>query len=217
MRPTSCYTGGDMLGSLTVTSILIIIAVILVSLTIHEMVHAWVGFRLGDDTAAEEGRISLNPLRHIDPFMTVLLPIITVIAFGAPILAAKPVPFNPDRVKWEEYGAALIAAAGPFSNLVLAVIGALVANVIAGGPLVSLILTYFIIINVALFVFNLLPIPPLDGSRVLYAFAPDGLRRVMAQMEPYGLFIVFGLILLGGAGFTDFLRNLNEMVLRLLP
>lgn len=206
-----------MLGNLTVETILIIIGVILVSLTIHEMVHAWVGFKLGDDTAAEEGRISLNPIRHIDPFMTVLLPIITVIAFGAPILAAKPVPFNPERVKWDEYGAALIAAAGPFSNLLLAVLGALAANFVTGGGLIGLILTYFILINVSLFVFNLIPIPPLDGSRVLYAFAPDGLRRVMEQLEPYGLFVVFGLILLGGAGFTSFLRGLNEMVLRLLP
>jgi Zn-dependent protease len=186
-----------MLGSLTVTDLLILIVVILISLTIHEMMHAYVGFKLGDDTAAQEGRISLNPLAHIDPFMTVLLPIITLVAFGMPILAAKPVPFNPDRVKWDEFGGALIALAGPVSNLVLAMIGIVLLRLVPGGTFLADFLTIFFGINIALFVFNLIPIPPLDGSRVLYAFAPDGLRRVMEQLEPYGLFIVFGLVLLG--------------------
>lgn len=186
-----------MLGDLTVTNLLILIVAILISLTIHEMMHAWVGFKLGDDTAAEEGRISLNPLAHIDPFMTVLLPIITIVTFGMPILAAKPVPFNPERVKWDEYGAALIALAGPLSNLVLAIIVVLIGKVIAGGTLLADFLIVFFGLNVALFVFNLVPIPPLDGSRILYAFAPDPVRRFMEQLEPVGLFLVFGLVLLG--------------------
>lgn len=190
-----------MLGNLTVETILIIIGVILVSLTIHEMVHAWVGFKLGDDTAAEEGRISLNPIRHIDPFMTVLLPIITVIAFGAPILAAKPVPFNPERVKWDEYGAALIAAAGPFSNLLLAVLGALAANFVTGGGLIGLILTYFILINVSLFVFNLIPIPPLDGSHALESVLPPDARRGYEQLQPYGFILLIALLFTGALGY----------------
>jgi Zn-dependent protease len=193
----------DMLGILTVTDLVIMIVVILVSLTIHEMMHAWVGFKLGDDTAADQGRISLNPLAHIDPFMTILLPIITIVAFGVPILAAKPVPFNPDRVKWDEYGAALIAAAGPFINLVLAVISLFLTTFVVDGTILSQFLLASFSINVALFVFNLIPIPPLDGSRVLYAFAPDGLRRFMEQVEPYGLFVVFGLILVGFGRFIN--------------
>jgi Zn-dependent protease len=203
-----------MLGNLSVSDILILVAVILVSLTIHEMVHALVGFKLGDDTAADQGRISLNPLVHIDPFMTIILPIISIVAFGTPILAAKPVPFNPDRVKGEEFGGALIAVAGPLSNLVLAIIGIALANFAVGNATVSSILYTFSAVNVGLFVFNLIPIPPLDGSRVLYAFAPDALRRFMDQLEPYGFFLIFGIVLLGGFAFVG---NLIDTVFNILP
>jgi Zn-dependent protease len=192
-----------------------VIVVLLISMAVHEAMHAFVGLKLGDDTAAEQGRVSLNPLKHVDPFMTILLPAITLILFQAPILAAKPVPFNPDRVKYDEFGAALIALAGPLSNLVLAVFGSLVAKTFVGSSLTDEFLSIFISLNVSLFVFNLIPIPPLDGSRVLYAFAPDPLRRVMAQIEPVGLFVIFGLILLGG--FGGFISNLNTQVLQLLP
>jgi Zn-dependent protease len=203
-----------MLGHLDILKIVTLVGVIIVSLTIHEMMHAFVGHKLGDDTAADEGRISFNPLRHIDPFMTVLLPIITIVTIGAPILAAKPVPFDPRNVKWDEFGGALIAVAGPLSNLVLAVIGSIVAHFVVGNALLLYILNSFVLVNVSLFVFNLIPIPPLDGSRVLYAFAPDALRRVMEQLEQFGLFIVFGLILIGGFGFVS---NLISIVFYALP
>lgn len=176
--------------------------------------HGYVGYLLGDTTAQEEGRLSLNPLKHIDPFMTVLLPIITILIFGVPILVAKPVPFNPNRVKWGEYGAALLAAAGPLSNLALAIIGALVAKFTGMAQLTTdSFLGVFIWLNVAIFVFNLVPIPPLDGSRVLYAFAPPSLQNLMSDIEPYGLFIVFGIVLLAG----NFLVNIDQYVLNHLP
>jgi Zn-dependent protease len=205
-----------MLGNLSIAHVLLLVVVVLVSLTVHEMMHALVGFKLGDDTAAEKGRITLNPLAHIDPVMTILLPIISIVAFGTPILAAKPVPFNPERVKWDEFGGALIALAGPLSNLVLAVAASLLAGTLNVVPdtIITNILLMFISVNVSLFVFNLIPIPPLDGSRVLFAFAPDPLRRVMEQLEPYGLFIVFGIVLVGG---FSFLGHLIEAVFRLLP
>jgi Zn-dependent protease len=204
----------SMIHNLSATYLAELNICILISLVIHEFMHAWVGHQLGDTTAHDEGRLTLNPLSHIDPIMTVALPIITLIAFGAPVLAAKPVPFNPYRVKWGDYGAALIAAAGPLTNLVLAFIGALLAKYIITSGILYDTLSVFVVLNVALFVFNALPIPPLDGSRVLYAFAPEGLRRLMEQLEPIGLFVIFALIL---AGFGNFIVNINQMVLNILP
>ncbi len=197
--------------SLDIFTLLIAFITIVIAISIHEMMHAYVGLKLGDTTAHEEGRVSLNPLRHIDPIMTVLLPIITLVLFQAPILAAKPVPFNPDRVKFDEFGAALIAAAGPFTNLVLAAIGAVIAHAFSGNIDIYNALTIFVSINIGIFIFNMVPIPPLDGSRVLYAFAPDFLRGIMAQMEQYGIFIVFALILAVPA-FGQIIFELNRTI-----
>lgn len=178
--------------------------------------HAYVGHLLGDTTAHDQGRLSLNPLNHIDPVMTIALPIITLILFHAPILAAKPVPFNPDRVKFDEFGAALIAAAGPFSNLVLAIIGAAILHLtgVNGSTLLGTFVTTFIWLNIALFVFNLVPIPPLDGSRVLYAFAPEPIQDFMRTIEQYGLILIFALVLF--AGFGGFLGTIDQAIYNFL-
>lgn len=204
-----------MFGELNFTYIIVVIICILIAMTVHEFMHAYAGYLLGDRTAFEGGRLSLNPLRHIDPVMTLALPVITLLLFHAPILAAKPVPFNPGRVKYGDYGAALLAAAGPFSNLVLAFLAALIARAFSPLSFIGQVLELFTQLNVALFVFNLIPIPPLDGSRVLYAFAPEVLRDILRQLEPIGLFIIFGLVLLGG--FGGLLTSLNQFVLSLLP
>ena len=206
-----------MLGHMTLTTILIYIVAILISLTIHEFMHAYSGYLLGDHTAKAEGRVSLNPLQHIDPIMTVALPIGTLLLFGTPILAAKPVPFDPRNLKYDEFGAAILAAAGPLSNLVLAIIGAIIFKSVEAGTFLAQALVLFVSLNVSLFVFNMIPIPPLDGSRVLYAFAPESLQRFMMQLEPYGLFIVFFLVLGSGGAFSHFLIGANDFILNHLP
>jgi Zn-dependent protease len=203
-----------MFNNLSGIDIVYILITIVISLSIHEAMHAYAAHALGDTTAQDMGRLSLNPLKHIDPLTTVALPIITLLLFHIPILAARPVPFNPNRVKYNEFGGAIIAAAGPLSNLVLAIIGALLIHLATSVALLNFLDT-FTILNVAIFVFNILPIPPLDGSRVLYAFAPEPLQEFMQQIEPYGLFIIFGLILTGV--LTSLLINLNNDILRLLP
>ncbi len=203
-----------MIFGFSITDLVILIVSMLIAMTVHEAVHAYVGYALGDTTAAEQGRISLNPLRHIDPVMTVLLPVITLVWLHAPVLAARPVPFNPDRVKFGEFGAALIALAGPLSNLVLAVLGAVIFRTVAVSDVMANALFIFVSLNVSLFIFNLVPIPPLDGSRVLYAFAPEAVQGFMRQIESMGLFLIFALVLLGG--FGGVLTNINSFVLNTL-
>ncbi len=192
-------------------ALIVAFVAVVIAISLHEMMHAYTALKLGDTTAHEEGRISLNPLSHVDPFMTIVLPIITLILLQTPILAAKPVPFNPDRVKFDEFGAALIAAAGPFTNLALAAIGAVIANIFSGNVDVYDALRIFISINVGIFIFNMVPIPPLDGSRILYAFAPDSIRNFMAQIEQFGIFIVFGLVLAVPA-FSQIIVDLNTSI-----
>lgn len=204
-----------MLTDLNTSTLIIIFVALVISITLHEAMHAFTGYWLGDDTAQKEGRISLNPLSHVDPFATILLPLITLVIFKVPLLAAKPVPFNPNRVRYGEYGAAMVGVAGPLTNLLLAVAGAGILHSIdlPSGPLTALLI--FIQVNVGLFVFNMIPLPPLDGSRLLYAFAPESVQEFMASLEQYGIFIVFGLLVAVPA-FSDILIGLNQAVLRLL-
>lgn len=206
-----------MFSNLDFTTIVIVFIVLVISITLHEAMHAFTSYWLGDDTAEREGRITLNPIKHVDPVMTLLLPMVTLLLFQTPVLAAKPVPFNPDRVKWGEFGAALIGAVGPFTNLLLAAAGAGIINLFQGALGVDLlrILVIFVIINVGLFVFNMLPIPPLDGSRIVYAVAPEPVQRLMANLEQFGIFIIFGLILAVPA-FGQLLSGLNRSVTEFL-
>jgi Zn-dependent protease len=183
-------------------SLVIIFGVILVSMTLHEAMHGFIAYWLGDDTAKLQGRLTLNPLKHIDPFLTILLPLVLAIAGGPIFGGAKPVPFNPNRVRYDEWGAVLVALAGPLTNFVLAfvffgigtLLGFHMASFSYSSPL-EMALMYGVIINLGFFVFNMIPVPPLDGSRVLYALAPDFVRRGMELIEQYGLFVVFILVI----------------------
>jgi Zn-dependent protease len=174
-----------------------IIIAILFSMGLHEAMHAFTAHWLGDPTAKDLGRLTLNPFKHIDIYMTLLLPVALILLGQQPIFIAKPVPFNLMRVKYEEFGAALIGLAGPLTNLVLALAGAGIWRVFALSGGVSSGLLIFIQVNVAFFVFNIIPFPPLDGSRVLYALAPEPLQKIMYQIESMGFIaiIIFFILL----------------------
>lgn len=174
-------------------ALLIFLPVLLISISIHESMHALASHWLGDDSAKEHGRVSLNPLQHIDPMLSVALPVMLVL-LGLPIFAvAKPVYVNMNRVKYEEFGGALIGMIGPLSNLALAAVAALIirSTHIDSGTWAD-VLEAFLSLNIVLFVFNSIPWPPLDGSRLLYAFAPTPLQRLMEFIEQQGF---FGLII----------------------
>lgn len=197
-------------------NILYIIPALFVAMAFHEAMHAYAAYWLGDTTAQEEGRITLNPLAHIDPVMTIALPAGLLLLGLPPILAAKPVPFNPARVKYDEFGAALIGIAGPFTNLLLAIFSAGLIRLLTLPEVALNALLIFCILNVALFVFNMLPIPPLDGSRLLYAFAPEPLQRVLFQIESMGfMFLIIILIALLPV-LQPILINLNDSLLTFL-
>jgi len=189
--------------------IIIVIGVILVSMTLHEAMHAYVSYWLGDHTAKLQGRLTLNPIKHIDPFLTVLLPVMLA-AVGAPVFGgAKPVPVNPYALRWGEWGMALVTIAGPFTNLLIAFI-AFGVWVLAGSPdqsVWTLVFSTAVYVNLGFFIFNMIPIPPLDGSRVLYALAPEFVRRGMEAIERYGLVIIFALVLVVGDSFGIFISS----------
>lgn len=205
-------------GSLSVTSLIFILISLIISMTFHEAMHGYMAYWLGDSTAADVGRLTLNPLKSIDILTTIMLPFILILAGYPPIFAAKPVPFNPNQVKYEEYGAALVGLAGPLTNLLLAIIGGLLLRFFAVdlSQMIYQALVIFVEVNVGFFIFNIIPFPPLDGSRVLYAFAPEPLQQIMLRIEAMGFlailfffFIVLNLI-------SQPLLNIESFLLRII-
>ena len=204
------------IGSVDVGNIAVVLGVILFSMTIHEAMHGFVAHWLGDDTAKMHGRLTLNPLKHIDPFLTIILPLILALTPGAPIFGgAKPVPFNPAKVKYDEWGAAMVAIAGPLTNLLIAFIAFGVWSLVStdGSTISGHILQATVLINLGFFVFNMIPIPPLDGSRVLYALAPEFVRRGMEAIEQYGVIFVFVIVLLASSVITIFMQEAIAVIL----
>jgi Zn-dependent protease len=182
------------------TSNLIGFAIVIVALTIHEAAHAWTADRLGDPTARLLGRISLNPMVHIDPIGTILLPLIAVIT-GAPILGwAKPVPVNISRLRHHRRDFMIVAAAGPISNFLQALVIAGVYRALYEpfdpGRLAA-ILRMAVETNLLLAFFNLIPIPPLDGGNVLAGLVPEGAARVLDQVRQFGFIALYALMLSG--------------------
>lgn len=175
---------------------------VLIAITFHEAAHGYVARYLGDETASRLGRVSLNPLRHIDPLGTIALPGLLLLA-GSPFLFgyAKPVPVNFRALRNPRIGMVLVAAAGPAMNIALAIAAALSFHLAVYLPgtiaqWVVLNLKNALIINVILAVFNLFPLPPLDGGRIAVGLLPNVLARQLARLEPYGMIILIGLLIL---------------------
>lgn len=193
--------------------ILIVLGVVLISMTLHEAMHAFVSYWLGDDTAKREGRLTLNPIKHIDPFLTIILPLMLAV-IGAPVFGgAKPVPFMPDRVRGGEWGAALVALGGPLTNLLIAFVSfgvwVLVGAPLPGEGIGATILLAMVSVNLGFFVFNMLPIPPLDGSRVLYALAPEFIRTGMRFIEQFGIIFIFALVLIANPLLSELMQTVT--------
>jgi len=174
---------------------------VIIAITFHEAAHGFVAHRLGDDTAWRLGRVSLNPAKHIDPFGTILLPGI-LLWLHAPFLFgyAKPVPINFRKLRSPRRDMVLVAAAGPLMNILLAAIAALGFHVIGylpvtAGQWLADNLKNALILNVVLAVFNLFPLPPLDGGRILVGILPKAIAAPVARLEPYGLAILIGLLI----------------------
>ena len=189
--------------------------VVLVAVSVHESAHALVSYLLGDDTAKLQNRISLNPLNHIDPFMSVILPVALMMmklpAFGG----AKPVMINSRKIKYSDYGMALVALAGPISNFLLAFIcfGGLSLAVRLGNSFWSELMMLSVQVNLGFMLFNLLPIPPLDGSRVLYALVPDSIQEAMKNFEQYGTIAILFLVMLFSELIFVYVSRTGQLVI----
>lgn len=185
----------NLLGSLT--TFVIFFALLIVAMVIHEFSHGWMAYKLGDMTAKYSGRLTLNPLAHIDIFWTVLIPLVIFISTGFFIAAAKPVPINYWALKNPRRDIVLIGASGPVSNFILAILLSIFLKILPQNAMIYYILANLVYINVMLGVFNLVPIPPLDGSRVLMGLLPQDLSLRYSSIEPYGLIIVTFLFFTG--------------------
>lgn len=185
--------------------LIFVFVIIVFSMVLHELAHGFTAYKLGDDTAKNDGRLSLNPLKHIDPVMTIIVPLFLALA-GMPVFGgAKPVPVNSNKVKGGEWGFALVAFAGPLTNLLLAFIFFLLYYFVASTGIWGLFFSAGVSVNLGFCLFNILPIPPLDGSRILYALAPNPIKELMRAMEQYGVIVIYIILLLCGSLFGNYM------------
>mgnify|MGYP003585814996 CR=1 FL=1 len=194
-------------------SILIVVVILLVSIVIHEIAHGATAYWLGDDTAKVAGRLTLNPLAHIEPTISIIMPLVCIIA-GLPVIGgAKPVPVNTRKINGGEWGMALVALAGPLSNFLLALIGYGIFSLLnISSGLFGSILVLFVKINLGLMLFNLLPIPPLDGSKIIYPIAPEFVQDIIEKLEKNS-WLVFVIILLFTAQISAVIGMVQSWIL----
>ncbi len=196
------------------------LAILVFSVVVHEVSHGYAALWLGDDTAERSGRLTLNPLNHIDPFGSLLLPIVSYLAGGFILGWAKPVPYNPYRLRNKKWGPAIVGAAGPASNIFLALAFGLMVRFLPGISLVSgtfllhfiSILSMIVLTNLLLALFNFIPIPPLDGSKVLFALLPYQWRWVENFLEQYGLFLLIPVVLFFGQWIFPFVLFFFQLI-----
>jgi len=217
--------------------LLFLLLVLIFSVMIHEVSHGVIAYRLGDDTAKNAGRLNLNPFNHIDPMGSIFLPLFLVLV-GSPILFgwAKPVPYNPYNLRDPRKGAALIGAAGPLSNILIAVIFGILSRLLplavpvkmllaqaapsgnfeaVNSPLEVLFFAFAIIVfmNILLAIFNLVPIPPLDGSKVLFALLPQKYHSIQRFLEQYGMLILLFFIFFGIGFIFPVIHGLYSLII----
>jgi len=176
--------------------IIILIVILLFSVIIHELAHGYAALRLGDLTAQRAGRLTLNPIKHLDPVGSILLPALLILTNSGIVFGwAKPVPVNPYNFRDKRWGSAKVAAAGPVSNITLALIFGLALRFLPVIPGLTIMFLYIVRINLILALFNLIPVPPLDGSHILFSFLPRKAQNIKMAMSSYGLFLLLFVIL----------------------
>ncbi|MBT3418789.1 MAG: site-2 protease family protein [Candidatus Magasanikbacteria bacterium] len=188
--------------------------VIIFSAVIHEYAHGWMAYQLGDPTAKRAGRLTINPIPHLDMFGSIILPLIMVILPGGFLFAyAKPVPYNPYNLKDQRWGPVWVAIAGPISNIILALVFGVIAQILTVASPIYPFLQLIVFANVILAVFNMVPIPPLDGSKLLFALLPDRAHQLKAALQQYGLMLLLLFIFVGYALIFPIIQGLTILFL----
>jgi Zn-dependent protease len=188
-----------------------LLVILIISVVIHEVAHGYAAYMQGDPTAYYEGRLTLNPLKHIDPIGSIVVPIITTLA-GFPFGWAKPVPFNPYNLRNQRWGELIVAIAGPLSNILIAIVFGLLVRFGIGtiSPNVLAISALIILVNLSLALFNLIPVPPLDGSKVLFNLLPHRFQNIRFKLEQFSFLLILVLIMV--PQFSQFLGMLISVV-----